>query len=67
MYKFPIPRNFEHSAYNTCADYFLLEKYSKIMKNHIMLHGILETKTLSVASSFEILPATKEAEYLCNM
>ena len=40
----------------TCTDYFLVEKYFMITKNHIMLHGILEKKTLSVASTFEILP-----------
>ena len=56
MYKLPLPRNFEHSAYNTCTDYFLVEKYFMITKNNIMLHGILEKKTLSVASTFEILP-----------
>ena len=55
MYKLPLPRNFEHSACNTCTDYFLVEKYFMITKNHIMLHGILEKKTLSVASTFEII------------
>ena len=62
MYKLPLPRNFEHSAYNTCTDYFLVEKYFMITKNNIMLHGILEKKTLSVASTFEILPTAP-----CNL
>ena len=56
MYKLPIPRNFEHSGYNTCTDYFLVEKYFMLTKNHIILHDMLEKITLSVASTFEILP-----------